>query len=152
MAQKTTEAVEQLVKGTVEGLGFELADVEFQKEYGNWTLTLYIDKEGGVTIDDCETVSKAVDPVLDEADPIAQPYYLSVSSLGIDRPLKKDADFKRNMGKELTVKLFAPLNGSKEYEGVLTAYDSTTFTLENEEYTVTLARKDAAQIKPLIRF
>ncbi|MDO4572331.1 MAG: ribosome maturation factor RimP, partial [Clostridia bacterium] len=77
---KTTERVEQLTRDTVEAMGFELCDVEYQKEYGNWVLTLYIDREGGVTIDDCEAVSRAVEPVLDEADPIDAQYYLSVSS------------------------------------------------------------------------
>ncbi len=93
---KTTETVAALARPAVEELGFTLYDVEFVKEYGNWVLTLYIDRPEGVSIDDCERVSRRVDPILDEADPIGQPYYLSVSSLGLDRPLKKDADFTRN--------------------------------------------------------
>ena len=124
---KTTELVESLLKDTVETLGFTLCDVEFQKEYGNWTLTLFIDRDGGVTIDDCEQVSRAVDPILDEADPIAQPYYLSVSSLGLDRPLKRDADYARNLGKELTVRLYAPRDGKKEFLGVLDSFDAELF-------------------------
>ena len=121
---KTTELCESLCRPAVEALGFTLCEVEFQKEYGDWVLTFFIDKEGGVTIDDCETVSRALEPVLDEADPIEQAYYLSVSSLGIDRPLKKDADYERNLGKELEVKLYAPLKtdakgkGKKELTGV----------------------------------
>ena len=149
---KTTEAVDRIVRKTVEELGFSLCDVEFQKEYGNWVLTLYIDKPGGVTIDDCEAVSKAVDPVLDEADPIAQAYYLSVSSLGIDRPLKKDADFERNLGKEITVKLYVPVDGKKEITGVLQSYTTDEFELMCDGKPVAVKRKEAALVKPYIRF
>ena len=157
---KTTELCESLCRPAVEALGFTLCEVEFQKEYGDWVLTFFIDKEGGVTIDkpggvdilDCETVSRALEPVLDEADPIEQAYYLSVSSLGIDRPLKKDADYERNLGKELEVKLYAPLKtdakgkGKKELTGVLESYDGESFTL------IRLLRRDAALVRPYIRF
>ena len=150
---KTTELVESLLKDTVETLGFTLCDVEFQKEYGNWTLTLFNDRDGGVTIDDCEQVSRAVDPIHDEADPIAQPYYLSVSSLGLDRPLKRDADYARNLGKELTVRLYAPLDGKKEFLGVLDSFDAERFILRTEKGESTeFLRKDAALVKPYIRF
>lgn len=149
---KTAELVESLVKDTVEQLGFELCDVEFAKEYGNWVLTLFIDKEGGVSIDDCEAVSKAVDPVLDQADPIEQAYYLSVSSLGLDRPIKKDRDFARSIGKEVSVKLYAPRQGKKELTGVLTGYDGESIALSADGEEISIARKDAALIKPVIRF
>ena len=149
---KTTELVESLVAETVAELGFTLCDVEFVKEYGNWVLTLFIEKEGGVSIDDCERVSKAVDPVLDEKDPIEQAYYLSVSSLGLDRPIKKDADFTRNLGKEVSVKLYAPQDGKKELSGVLQAFDAQTLTLQEGAEETVLARKDAALIKPVVRF
>ncbi len=150
---KTTETCEALVKSTVEELGFSLCDVEFKKEYGDWVLTLFIDKEGGVTIDDCERVSRAVEPVLDEADPIEQQYYLSVSSLGLDRPLKKEQDYARSMGKELYVKLYVPRDGKKERIGVLSAYDDDTLTLAMADGTeFTVAKKDAALVRPHIRF
>ena len=150
---KTTEVVEQLLQPTVEALGFELCDVEFAKEYGNWVLTLYINREGGVDLDDCERVSRAVDPILDEADPIEQQYYLSVSSLGLDRPLKKDADFARNAGQELIVKLYAPFENRKEWIGVLQSYDAQSFDLLLEDgRTISIKRKEAALIKPYIRF
>lgn len=150
---KTTETCEALLKSTVEGLGFSLCDVEFKKEYGDWVLTLFIDREGGVTIDDCERVSRAVEPILDEADPIEQQYYLSVSSLGLDRPLKKEQDYARSMGKELYVKLYAPRDGKKERIGVLAAYDDDTLTLTLEDGTAfTVAKKDAALVRPHIRF
>ena len=112
---KTTEICEQIAAPMIASMGFELCDVTFQKEYGDWVLTFYIDKQDGVTIDDCEAVSKAIDPLLDEYDPIDQEYVLSVSSLGIDRPLKKDRDFERAMGKELQIKLYAPLEKKKEW-------------------------------------
>ncbi len=110
---KTTEIVDSLVRGKIAEMGYELDEVEYVKEYGNMVLTLYIDSENGVTIDDCEKVSRAIDPILDENDPIEEAYYLSVSSIGIDRPLKKDRDFERNMGKKLQVKLYAPINRKK---------------------------------------
>ncbi len=149
---KTTQRVEELVKDTVETLGFELCDVEFQKEYGNWVLTLYIDKPDGVSIDDCEQVSRAVDPVLDEADPIEQAYYLSVSSLGLDHPLKKDRDYERNIGKRVEVKLFAPVNGQKEFAGELLSFDGDTVHIQSEDGEVTLERKSIALAKPELKF
>ncbi len=150
---KTTELCESLVKSVVEGLGFTLCDVGFVKEYGDWVLTLYIDKEGGVTIDDCEQVSRAVEPILDEADPIEQQYYLSVSSLGLDRPLKKDADYARNLGKELEVKLYVPRDKKKSFIGTLKDYDDEGFTLVNEKgEELRFLKKDVAKLKPYLRF
>ncbi len=149
---KTTQRVEELTRAVVESLGFELCDVEFKKEYGNWVLTLYIDRPGGVSIDDCECVSKAVDPVLDEADPIEAPYYLSVSSLGIDRPLKKDADFQRSVGKRIEIRLYAPKDGRKEYRGELTAFTDAEITVQTEEGTVVFERKDIALARPELVF
>lgn len=150
---KTTELIESLLRDTVEGMGFSLCDVEFVKEYGNWVLTLFIDKPGGVDLNDCERVSRAVDPVLDQADPIEQQYYLSVSSLGLDRPLKKDADYERNLGKELIVRLYAPFEGRKEWIGTLQSYDGQSFSIGLEdEKVLTVTRKEAALVKPNIRF
>lgn len=150
---KTTEIVDSLVRGKIAEMGYELDEVEYVKEYGNMVLTLYIDSENGVTIDDCEKVSRAIDPILDENDPIEEAYYLSVSSIGIDRPLKKDRDFERNMGKKLQVKLYAPINKKKELLGVLTEYDGESFTISVEKTgEVTIKRKDAALIRPWIDF
>ena len=150
---KTTEIVDALVRGKIAEMGYELDEVEYVKEYGNMVLTLYIDSENGVTIDDCEKVSRAIDPILDENDPIEEAYYLSVSSIGIDRPLKKDRDFERNMGKKLQVKLYAPINKKKELLGVLTEYDGESFTINVEKMgEVTIKRKDAALIRPWIDF
>ena len=94
---KTTEICESLCKEKIESMGFELCDVEYQKEYGDWVLTFYIDKPGGVTIDECETVSRAIEPILDEKDPIESEYVLSVSSLGIDRPQTMTARIPANL-------------------------------------------------------
>ncbi|NLI54088.1 MAG: ribosome maturation factor RimP [Clostridiales bacterium] len=148
----TAQKVEQLLKEPVGALGFELCDVEFAKEYGDWVLTLYIDKPGGVTIDDCEQVSRAVDPLLDEADPIEQAYMLSVSSLGLDRPLKKDADYQRNLGKRIEIKLFAPKDGKKEFVGELIAFDETSLTVRLDKGELTLERKAVALARPELVF
>jgi ribosome maturation factor RimP len=150
---KTTEICENLCKARIESMGFELCDVEYQKEYGDWVLTFYIDKPGGVTIDECEEVSRAIEPILDEADPIESEYVLSVSSLGIDRPLKKDRDFERAMGTELEIKLYAPQGGKKQWIGTLTAYDADSFTVETESgETLAVKKKDCALVRPNIRF
>lgn len=148
----TAQKVEQLLKQPVAELGFELCDVEFIKEYGDWVLTLYIDKEGGVNIDDCERVSRAVDPLLDEADPIEQAYMLSVSSLGLDRPLKKDADFTRNIGKRIEIKLFAPKNGKKEFTGELVSFDENNIVVKLESGELEVERKALALVRPELIF
>ena len=150
---KTTEICENLCKDKIESMGFELCDVEYQKEYGDWVLTFYIDKPGGVTIDECETVSRAIEPILDEKDPIESEYVLSVSSLGIDRPLKKERDYERAMGTELEIKLYAPQQGSKQWIGTLTAFDADSFTVLTESgASMTVRKKDCALVRPNIRF
>lgn len=149
---KLTDKIFDIVEPTVTALGYELYEVEYQKEFDNWVLTLYIDHPDGVSLDDCELVSNAVDPVLDAADPIEQAYYLSVSSLGIDRPLKTDKDYKRNIGKVMDVKLYAPLNGKKEFFGTLTAFDEETYTIELKSGSETIERKKTALIRPHIDF
>ena len=150
---KTIEICENLCKEKIASMGFELCDVEYQKEYGDWVLTFYIDKPGGVTIDECEAVSRAIEPILDEADPIEQEYVLSVSSLGIDRPLKKTRDFERAMGTELEIKLYAPQDGKKQWIGTLIAFDEDSFTVETEtKGTLIVKKKDCALVRPNIRF
>jgi ribosome maturation factor RimP len=150
---KTTEIAENLCRDMIASMGFELCDVEYQKEYGDWVLTFYIDKPGGVTIDECEAVSRAIEPILDEADPIEQEYVLSVSSLGIDRPLKKSRDYERAMGTELEIRLYAPQEGKKQWIGTLTAFDEDSFTVETEDKrTLVVKKKDCALVRPNIRF
>ena len=153
---KLTDRIIELLEPTVVELGYELYDVEFQKEYDNWVLTLLIDRAEGVSLDDCERVSVAVDPILDEADPIEKAYYHSVSSVGIDRPLKKDKDFSRNIGKKIDVKLYAPLDGKKEMTGELVSFDADNFVLnaeiKNKTEERTVSRKACALIRPHIDF
>ncbi len=155
---KITEAVDSAVRATVEALGYVLDEIEYQKEQGNWVLTLYIDAPAGVTLDDCERVSRAVDPILDEADPIPEAYYLSVSSIGIDRPLKKDKDFARNVGNKVDVKLYAAVNRKKEFTGTLLSFDGEAFTIALMGKggagggEMTILRKDAALVRPHIDF
>lgn len=150
---KTTDVVDSLVRERIKELGFELDEVEYIKEYGSMVLTLYIDSPNGVTLDDCERVSRAVEPVLDENDPIEEAYYLSVSSIGLDRPIKKDKDFQRNIGNKLQVKLYAPVNKKKELIGTLKGFDDESFTIAVDKLgDVIIKRKDAALIKLWIDF
>ncbi len=150
---RTIETVDALLRGTVETMGYVLDEVEFKKEQGNWVLTLYLYGENPITLDDCEKVSRAVEPVLDEADPIEQAYYLSVSSIGLDRPLKKDKDFQRNLSKMLDVKLYAPLDKKKEFAGTLLSFDEESFTLGLKGGgELSIKRKDASLVRPHIDF
>ena len=114
---------------------FELVDVEYVKEAGNWYLRAYIDKEGGITVDDCEIISRALSDWLDKEDFIEDSYIMEVSSPGLGRPLKKDKDFERSMGDEVDVKLYKARNKQKEYTGILKAYDKDTVTIELEDGT-----------------
>ena len=149
---KLTDRIFELLEPTVKNLGYELYEVEFQKEYDNWVLTLFIDKDGGIDLDDCERVSNAVDPILDEADPIEQAYYLSVSSIGIDRPLKQDKDFQRNIGQKLDIRLYAPMDGKKEFTGELVSFDAESFTVKTDKGEKQIARKACALVRPHIDF
>lgn len=113
--------------------GFELVDVEYVKEAGTWYLRAYIDKEGGITVDDCEVINRKLGDWLDQEDFIQESYILEVSSPGLGRPLKKEKDFARNTGREVEVKLYKALNKQKDYTGVLEAYDKDTVTLGMED-------------------
>lgn len=114
---------------------FELVDVEYVKEAGNWYLRAYIDKEGGITVDDCEIISRRLGAWLDEKDFIADSYILEVSSPGLLRPLKKDKDFARNIGKSVDIKLYKPLNKQKDFTGTIISYDKDTVTIAQEDGT-----------------
>lgn len=132
------QKAEAMAEPIVTGHGFELVDVEYVKEAGTWYLRLYIDKEGGVTIDDCETVSREFSDKLDEEDFIQDAYIMEVSSPGLGRPLKKEKDYKRSLGKEIEIRTYHPIDKQKEFFGILTAYDEkqVTITLENQETRV----------------
>ncbi|MCT4544181.1 MAG: ribosome maturation factor RimP [Vallitalea sp.] len=132
---------------------FELVDVEYVKEASNWYLRIFIDKEGGITIDDCEIVSRAFDSDFEDKDPIKEPYILEVSSPGLDRPLKKDKDFARNIGKKVEVKLYKAIDKQKEFVGILKGFDDDSITLELEnggEWPI--KRTDVAIIRLAILF
>lgn len=130
MSQKITELTTELVTPIVEKLGLELVDVEFVKEGKNWFLRVYIDSTGGVDIEECGTVSEQLSEKLDELDPIEQPYFLEVSSPGVERPLKKPEDVKNAVGKNVNIKLYEPINGEKVYEGLLKDFDGETLFME----------------------
>lgn len=112
---------------------FELVDVEYVKEAGSWYLRAYIDKEGGITVDDCEVISRQFSDWLDEEDFIEDSYILEVSSPGLGRPLRKDKDFERSLGEEVEIRLYRPRNKQKDFTGILKAYDKETVTIEVED-------------------
>ena len=144
---------EELVLPLVEANNFELVDVEYVKEAGTWYLRIYIDKEGGININDCELVSRAFSEILDKEDPIEDAYILEVSSPGLGRPLKKDKDFQRNLGEEVEVRTYKPINKQKEFVGLLDAWDKETVTLQLESgEMMTIARADIALIRQYIEF
>lgn len=126
------QRTEKLLLPIMEQNHFELVDVEYVKEGSNWYLRAYIDKEGGITVDDCEVVSRALSELLDKEDFIDDAYILEVSSPGLGRPLKKEKDFLRSIGEEVEIRLFKPLNKKKEYIGLLKAFDKETVTIETQ--------------------
>lgn len=131
----------------------ELVDLEFVKEGANWYLRIYIDKEGGVDIEDCEGVSRALEAKLDTEDPIEQAYILEVSSPGIDRPLKKEADFIKYRGEIIDVKLYKAMDGRKQFQGKLLGLENGTLSIEEEENkVVTFAHKDVASVRLAVIF
>lgn len=142
------QRTEELLLPILEELKFELVDVEYVKEGSNWYLRAYIDKEGGIAVDDCEAVSRRMNGLLDEEDYIEDSYIFEVSSPGLGRPLKKEKDYARSMGKELEIRTYRAINREKEFYGILTAYDANTVTIEAEEGTsMTFAKADIALIR-----
>jgi ribosome maturation factor RimP len=149
--KKVEEIVEELALPVVEELSFELVDVEFLKEGANWYLRVYIDKQGGITIDDCQAVSERLSDMLDQKDPIRQSYILEVSSPG-ERPLKKDRDYERFRGEFVEVKLYQPLNGKKIFEGELLGLKGDIVEIKTVEGTeMGFDRKDTALVRRIIR-
>ncbi len=139
---------EELLLPIVESNGFELVDVEYVKEAGTWYLRAYIDKPGGISVDDCEVVSRAFSDILDEKDYIDDTYIFEVSSPGLGRPLKKEKDFLRSLGEEVEIRTYRPINRQKEFVGVLKAYDSDSVTIEYEdETTQVFLKSDIALIR-----
>lgn len=149
---KVTELTAGLAAPIVEAAGCSLWDVEYVKEAGEWFLRIYIDKEGGVSINDCEAVSRPLSDALDEADPIEGSYTLEVSSAGADRVLKKPEHFAQFTGGEVDVKLYRAREGRKELTGVLKGYDNGNVTVELPGGDVTLEKKDVAQVRLHVSF
>ncbi|MDQ0227569.1 ribosome maturation factor RimP [Metabacillus niabensis] len=129
MSKKVTDIVEQLVTPIVNDMNLELVDIEYVKEGSNWFLRVFIDSEKGVDIEECGIVSERLSEQLDETDPIQHNYFLEVSSPGAERPLKKEADFEKSIGKQVHIKTYEPIDGEKVFEGVLTAFDGQTITV-----------------------
>ena len=147
------QQTEELLLPIIESHGFELVDVEYVKEAGTWYLRAYIDKPGGITVDDCEVVSRAFSDVLDEKDYIEDTYIFEVSSPGLGRPLKKEKDFARSIGEEVEIRTYRAIDRQKEFIGILVEYDKDTVTIEYEdETTQKFDRSDIALIRLALHF
>ena len=139
------ERVESLLKEKIEAIGYELYDVEYSKEGKNYFLRIFIDKTGGIDLNDCEKVNNEIDEILDEADYIKEQYFLEVSSPGIERIIRKEKHLKKYIGHEINIKLLKKdKNGNKEYQGILKAFDQDNIELEEN---IKIERKNIAQIK-----
>ncbi len=149
---KIEQIAKDLVMPILEKNNFELVDVEYKKEGSHWYLRVYIDKEGGITLDDCQLVSEYLSDRLDEVDPIEHSYILEVSSPGLDRPLKKPRDFERNIGKEIEISLYAPIDKRKKFEGELIEFTGDKIIIlyngERKEFDM----KNVSLVKPVIKF
>ena len=149
---KITEKVEALAKPVVEDEGCELWAVEYVREAGSWYLRVLIDKDGGVGIDDCERISRRLDPILDEADPIPDSYVFEVGSAGAERELKRPSDFAQFLGSAVTVKLYKPVNGLKEQAGTLASYEDGAVTIRQGEKEVRFEKSEVAQVRLRVEF
>lgn len=147
------QQTEKLLTPIITEYGFELVDVEYVKEAGTWYLRAYIDKPGGITVDDCEAVSRRFSDILDEKDYIEDSYIFEVSSPGLGRPLKKEKDFQRNLGEEVEIRTYRAINRRKEFVGILKGYDKETVTISYEDDTTqTFERSEIALIRQALDF
>ena len=149
---KITQTVAALAKPIVEARGCSLWDVEYVREGADYILRVAIDKEGGVDIDDCEAISRAMDPILDEKDPVPGSYHFEVCSAGLERALKRPGDFERFMGSPITVKLYRPYNGLKELPCVLRGYEDGKLTVESGKETITFEKSQVALVRLRVEF
>lgn len=139
---------EELITPILDRMNFELVDVEYVKEGGTWYLRAYIDKEGGITVNDCEAVAREMNEILDREDFVEDSYVFEVSSPGLGRPLKKEKDYVRSMGKEVEIRTYRAINREKEFYGILSAYDENTVTIKTEDGTeMTFEKSDIALIR-----
>lgn len=152
---KVIDLVESNITKAVEDLGYEIVEITYKKYLGDMNLTIFIDKDGGVDLNGCELVHKTIDPILDEIDPTnGEKYILNVSSPGIDRPLKTERDYKRNIDTEVNVSLFEKVGDLKKFVAILRGYDlqKGIITVEYKENDIDLEIKNIALIKPEIKF
>lgn len=149
---KITDQVAAFAQPIVEEHGCSLWDVEYLREGSDYILRLYIDKEGGVDISDCEAISRAVDPILDEKDPIPGSYQFEVCSAGLERALKRPQDFERFLGSPITVKLYRPYNGLKEIPGILRGYEDGRVTVDAGKETITFEKSQVALVRLRVEF
>ena len=149
---KVTEIVTAFAQPIVEEKGCSLWDVEYVREGSERFLRVYIDKKGGVSIDDFEAVARAIDPILDEKDPIAESYHFEVCSAGIERALKRPQDFEQFMGSPILIKLYRPHNGLKEIPGILRGYEEGRITVEAGKETVTFEKSQVALCRLRVEF
>jgi ribosome maturation factor RimP len=149
---KITEQVASFAQPIVEANGCSLWDVEYVREGSERFLRLYIDKEGGVNINDCEAIARAVDPILDEKDPIPESYHFEVCSAGLERPLKRPGDFEKFMGSPILVKLYRPRNGLKEIPCILRGYEEGKVTVEAGKETITFEKSEVALVRLRVEF
>ena len=149
---KVTDLVTQFAQPIVEENGCSLWDVEYVREGSERYLRIYIDKEGGVDISDCEKVHRAIDPVLDEKAPIAESYHFEVCSAGLERALKRPGDFEAFMGSPILVKLYRPRNGLKEFPGFLRGYEDGKVTVEAGKETITFEKSEVALVRLRVEF
>ena len=150
--KKITEIVRELAQPVTEENGCELWDVEYVREAGQWYLRIYIDKEGGVNIIDCENISRTLDPMLDEADPIPDSYVFEVGSAGAERELKRPGDFEKFMGSEVELRLYQPVNGSKVFIGTLEGYNAGDVTIKTAKDTLSFVKSQVALVKLHVSF
>ncbi len=152
MKKKVEDVLLELSMPILKKYNFEFIDTEYKKEGGQWYLRLFIDKEGGITIDDCQIVSEELSPKLDEIDPIEHSYIFEVSSPGIERPLKNERDYKRNLNKIIEIKFYEPLFGKKVIEGILLNYNENSIKINYNGEIVEINKSLIAHIKPFIKF
>ncbi len=153
MENAVAEKTRQALTPVIERLGFEVVDVEYVKKSDGMNLTVYIYIPRGVTIDDCEMVHNAVNPVIDELNPTDdKPYIFNISSPGLDRPFKTQRDFERNYGKEVEIKLYAPLRGKKFYEGVLVEKTENTVKISTPSGDENIELTRVVFVRPLVKF
>ncbi|MDF2924682.1 MAG: ribosome maturation factor RimP [Paenibacillaceae bacterium] len=152
MSLQIKSAVENMVKPFLEENGFELVDIEYVKEGSNWFLRVYVDKDGGIDIDDCGRVSEFLSDKLDADDPIPVAYFLEVSSPGAERPLKKPADFVKAVGKQVYITTYEPVDGKKEFEGILESYSEEGLTVRAGKKTHQIVNTKVAGARLAVMF